>query len=205
MQQVEKAAVRFGSYTMSHPWFKRQRAAGELPVLDKTKAWAGPVAAAIRTFNNLSLGVKLIATTEEKEAKVVVVLANGPTTYKGFYGETVQTGPRFKPDGLHGHSAVLLDRRNEIYFAGVFLPGKVANTTSRQKEIVVLHEFIHACGMDEHDSVGIMYDTFRARDDGLVELDQDKGGKAMPPIRVGAKTTCIMKMLWAGGDACTDD
>jgi len=38
--------------------------------------------------------------------------------------------------------------------------------------------------------------------DGLIEYLHDKGSKAMPPIRVGGQTACIMNMLWSGGPAC---
>jgi hypothetical protein len=48
-----------------------------------------------------------------------------------------------------------------------------------------------------------MIDKFQAKDDGLVELGEPKA-QTMPPLRVGAKTMCIMKMLWAGGEACND-
>lgn len=193
---------------MANKWFKRFREQKQLAVWNKAKSWAGPVAAAIKTFNDLAFGLKLVVAAEEKDTKIMIVLAAGPMTDTGPYGEKVETGPKFKADGLHGHCHALVDKRNEIYFAGVFIPANVAKTNSDQKLVVVLHELIHACGMDEHDQDGIMFDSFQPKDDGLIELrdaDKNKGVKAMPPIRVGAKTSCIMKMLWSDGDACTND
>jgi hypothetical protein len=180
---------------MSTYWFKRIRETPKLPYFNNAATWKGPVAAAIASFNNLSFGVELVPATEEKDARVVFVLANGPTKYK-FSGGTAETGPKFKPDGLHGQTAAQLDSRDEIYFAAIFLPGKVAKTTNDQKEMVVVHEIIHACGMDEHDTEGIMYDTFLAKGSGLIELVSAAGAKPMPPIRVGGTTSSIMRKLW---------
>ena len=76
------------------------------------------------------------------------------------------------------------------------------NGTKKQKEVIVVHEFIHAAGMDEHDDRGIMFPQMGESGDGLIEYLHDKGSKAMPPIRVGGQTACIMNMLWSGGAAC---
>ena len=180
---------------MANEWFKRFRDSRKLPYFNNAATWKVPVTAAIASFNNLSLGVELVPATEEKDALVVFVLANGPTKYK-FPGGTAQTSPKFKPDGLHGQAATQLDGRDKIYFSAIFLPGKVAKTTNDQKEMVVVHEIIHACGMDEHDTEGIMYDVFRTNGSGLIELVSAAGAKPMPPIRVGGTTLSIMRKLW---------
>jgi hypothetical protein len=130
-----------------------------------------------------------------------VVLANGPAQYT-YYGDTAKTLPSFKADRLHGQASTLADaKRNEIFFAAVFLPGKVKGPTS-QKEVIVVHELIHACGMDIHDSVGIMFGEMKEANGGLIEYLHDKGAKPMPPIRVGSKTVCTMRMLWSDGETC---
>jgi len=180
---------------MANQWFKRFRDSRQLTYFNNAATWKGPIAAAIASFNTLSLGVKLVPATEEKDALVVFVLANGPTKYK-FPGGTAETSPKFKPDGLHGQASTQLDGRGAIYFSAIFLPGKVAKTTKEQKEMVVVHEIIHACGMDEHDTAGIMYDTFRNDGSGLIELVAAAGAKPMPPIRVGGTTLSIMRTLW---------
>jgi len=180
---------------MANEWFKRFREARELPYVNKATSWKVSIDAAIKSFNNLAFNVQLVPAKEDKDALVAFVLANGPTKYP-FPGGTAETGADFKPDGLHGQTAAQLDHRNKIYFAAIFLPGKVSKTTKEQKEMVVVHEIIHACGMDEHDSEGIMYDKFRDDGNGVIELAPASGVKGMPPIRVGAMTASIMRKLW---------
>lgn len=193
---------------MPTPWFKRYRDTGELKVFSKAKAWATPVKDAIATFNSQGFGVKLVTTDVEKDANIVVILTNGPDKYK-YYGDTADTGPNFKGDTLHGSAVTLTDqKRNEIFFAAVFLPGKVKGATNGQKEMVVVHEFIHACGLDgglpnggkdnkqDHDSVGIMFSTMKKDGNGLTEYLADKGAVSMPPIRVGSQTTAKLKTIW---------
>ena len=136
-----------------------------------------------------------------------MVLANRPGEQYQYYGDTAQTSSKFKADGLHGQASTLHDAKSkEIFFAVVFLPGKVKKATNGQKEVIVVHELIHACGLDEwHDSVGIMFAQMAEEGGGLIEYLHDKGAKPMPPIRVGSQTVCKVKMLWAGGEACKDD
>jgi hypothetical protein len=94
-----------------------------------------------------------------------------------------------------------------IFFAAVFLPGKIKKATDCQKEMIVVHEFIHSAGLNDkdwHDSAGIMFSPMKEDGGGLIEYIPDKGVKPMPPIRVGAQTMCKMKMLWAGAKDCKD-
>ncbi len=180
---------------MANKWFKRFREGRELAYFNKATSWKIPIEAAIQTFNGLKFGVRLVPAKLEKDALIAFVLANGPTKYP-FPGGVAETPPDFIPDGLHGLTSAQLDRRNEIYFAAIFLPGKIEKTTKQQKEMVVVHEIIHACGMDEHDSEGIMYDKFQNSGTGLIELSPPSGAKAMPPVRLGASTVSIMQSLW---------
>ena len=193
---------------MPTPWLGRIRRTGQLSVFNKATAWSGPVAAAIQDFNHLAFGVRLVVAAEERNADVVLILATGPTKHSHF-GDTVETAPDFVVDDLHGQCSTLTDkRRNEIFFAGVFLPGKVKDATAGQKEVIVLHELIHAAGMNEkndHDSVGIMFFGWKREDGKLLEYMPEKGARPMPPIRVGAKTLCTIKSLWSGENACRED
>ena len=56
------------------PWIKRIRETKQLKVFNKAKSWATSVSTAIKSFNNLSLGVTLVSEKEEKSANVVLVL-----------------------------------------------------------------------------------------------------------------------------------
>jgi hypothetical protein len=184
------------------PWIKRVREGGELSVFNKANTWTDAVNAAMEAFNRLSFGVALVKAKDEKSANIVLVLANGHTEYT-YQGTTVTPGADFSPERLHGKTrAFYYDASpKEIFFAATFLPGKV-NGTKKQKEVIVVHELIHAAGMDEHDDRGIMFAHMGESGDGLIEYLHDKNSKAMPPIRVGGQTACIMNMLWSGGAAC---
>ena len=186
---------------MATPWTKHIRENGELSVFNKATLWVDAVNAAVKAFNTLSLGVTLTTAKDEKSANIVLVLASGHTEYT-YQGTTVSTPNDFRADRLHGKTRALIeDPPKEIFFAVTFLPGKVKGT-KKQKEVVVVHEFIHAAGMDEHDDNGIMFPQMQESGDGLLEYLPDKGAKAMPPIRVGGQTSCILRMLWSGGAAC---
>jgi hypothetical protein len=192
---------------MPHQWLKRIRKTGQLTVFNKATAWAVPVAAAIKSFNSFSLGVKLVDEKAEKAANIVLVLANGPGEKVTHYGDTTQAGADFKADSLHGEARTFRDQKpDEIFFAAVFLPGKLKKATNGQKEVIVVHKLIHASGLDDwHDSIGIMFANMKEEHGGLIEYLHDEGAKPMPPIRVGSQTLCKMKMLWSGAKDCKDD
>jgi hypothetical protein len=188
---------------MSTPWLKRIATTGQLTVFNKAGAWTDSVNKAIASFNNLAFGVTLVAGKKESSADVVVLLAHGPQQYK--HGpDTTATSEDFTVERLHGETRTLIDKRlDAIFFAAVFLPGKSKNVTKGQKEVIIVHEFIHACGVEEHETTshaGIMYDIMTPEGDGLKEPTPD--GEKMPPIRVGPLTLCRMQKLWSGAKTC---
>lgn len=188
---------------------KRIRRTGRLRVHNMGGSWAGTVDSAITTFNRLGFGVMLLPEQDPKQANIVVKLSSGKDSHT-HYGDTVRAD--FSADQLHGRARTLSDRRNEIFFAVVFLPGKVESVTPRQKEVVIVHELIHAAGLngllsnggkapnDDHDSAGIMFPQMKIKDDGLIEYLHDKDAQPMTPIRVGPQTMCNLRMLWGGSD-----
>jgi len=180
---------------MGVPWIDSIKNSGQLSVFNKAAAWADGFHAAMIDFNQLGLGVKLVAAKDEKSANVVVLLSSGPGQYN-YQGDIASTDGNFKPDRLHGQTAALAhDELKDRFFAAVFLPGKVKGT-KKQREVIIVHEFIHAAGMVEHDTVGIMFPQMQESDDGLLEYMPERGAKAMPPIRVGSKTASIVRSLW---------
>jgi hypothetical protein len=186
---------------MPTPWLERIRDAGQLKVFNKAANWADAVHGAITLFNTLPFNVQMVAEKQEKSANVVLLLASGAQQYK-YYGDTVGTDSSFKGDTLHGDTQTLIDeKKNEIFFAAVFLPGK-AKPTKGQKEVVLVHELIHACGVQEHESIGIMFAQMKEADGGLIEYLPDKDAKPMPPIRVGPQTLCRMQTVWGGTGSC---
>jgi len=197
---------------MGIQWVDYVRTNYQLSVFNKAAAWAGPVQKAKDAFNKLNLGVKLEFTTEKKKANIVVALATGPDKIEfqdaNFEG-TVKTKPDFKPDVFHGYCGTLRDPvTNVIAFAGIFLPGSV-QATDDQKMVVVLHEFLHACGLNgmmsdgkqhpgqDHDIEGIMNGQMMKSGNGLIEAMPMKGAKPMPPIRISGKTLGAARLLWA--------
>ena len=186
---------------MASRWKKEIRDKKQLRVYDKGSAWSGEVNTAIASFNKLPFGVTLVKAAAEKKADIVVILAAGAAVYK-FSGVVVKTGASFKSDKLHGLTVKFSDEKTkEHLFAVIFLPGKAKTATKKQKEMVIVHEFIHACGMDndEHDTVGIFCGVMAREDGGLIEYFKMKGAKPMPPIRVGSKTHSAMGKLWPRG------
>jgi hypothetical protein len=179
---------------MPTPWLKRIRETGQLTVFNKGGAWADSVIAAMATFNALPFDVELVAERDEKSANVVVILANGPSQYKR-EGYTVKPSASFRFDQFTGETVTLTDTRlNAIFFAAIFLPGKLPKPAQGQKQVMIVHEFIHACGVPEHERTGIMYDIMVPSNDGLQE--GDKQAKPMPPIRVGPQTLSRVESVW---------
>ena len=132
-----------------------------------------------------------------------MVLADGPGAKYTYYGDSAETGQDFVANKLHGQTSTFQDDKGEIFFAVIFLPGKLTKATKGQKEMVVVHEMIHACGLNKwHDSAGLMFPQMKEEGDGLLEYLPEKGVKPMPPIRLGSKTICKVKLLWTGEDTC---
>lgn len=192
---------------MPTPWLKRIKRTGQLTVHNRAGDWSPAVNAAIATFNGLALGVRLVSESDEKAANIVVKLSNGKESYQ-YYGDTAKAD--FDAEQFHGQASTLVDKkRMEIFFAVIFLPGKVKNATFRQKEVITVHELIHACGLngllsnggkdpnDDHDSVGIMFPQMKVAGDGLIEYLHDKEVQPMTPIRIGAQTRSKVSTLWS--------
>ena len=181
---------------MPTPWLKRIRDTGQLTVFNKGGMWADSVNAAITTFNTLPFDVEFVAAKDEKSANVVVILAHGPQKYER-EGNTIDTGG-FRFDQFQGVTYTLKDTSlNAIFFAAIFLPGKLPKPAKGQKEVMIVHEFIHACGVPEHETTpdgGIMYDIMVPSNGGLQE--GSKKGKPMPPIRVGPQTLSRVESVW---------
>ena len=197
---------------MPMKWNHHVRKNGHLKVFNKGGSWSAAVDTAIATFNSLGFGVNLVRESDEEAADVVVVVGNSSAdTYSHKKGHATAT--KLKPKELHGlawtrATSTSSRRPIEIDFAVIFLPGGAPNPTPKQKEVIAVHEFIHASGLSgaladgreapggDHDTEGIMYPQMAVSGDGLIEYLHDGATKPMTPIRVGAKTRCLMRMLW---------
>ena len=202
-------------------WFPRIRRAKQLSVFNKGGTWSAEVKSAISLFNTLGLPVKLVEEKEEHNANVVVKIANGPDSVP-YLADKLTTGDDWDPKLLHGLTVNRTEGQRhrgtmvwEIVFAAIFLPGKV-KATQGQKQTIIVHEFIHACGLDgglpngdkartqDHDSEGIMYDIMVTDGNGLIEGSKPSGVAAMPPIRVGGRTLCKLKSIWTDDERCEE-
>jgi hypothetical protein len=197
---------------MPTQWNRGVRETGQLKVFNMGGGWSAAVNAGIASFNNLGFGVRLVAVREKSAANIVVMLSDGTDSYT--WGDHTIT-VNFPAERLHGRARTVAtgSRTVEIDFAVVFLPGKVRNPTPKQKEVMVVHELIHASGLNgltpegtkladgDHETVGIMAAQMVEHGDGLIEMLPDKGVQRMTPIRVGGQTMCKMRMLWKA-EAC---
>lgn len=198
---------------MAIPWERVVKRTGKLRVHNKAGAWSAAVTSAIGTFNSLGFPVQLVDEPNESSAEVVVILSTGADTYPH---PLMKIKANFDATKFHGKCKTLRDPdKNVIVFAAIFLPGKVQNITARQKEVVVVHELIHAAGLngtradgsddpnDDHDSAGIMFPQMKEVNGGLLEYLPDKGAQPMTPIRVGAQTRTKINAVWATASTAT--
>jgi len=198
---------------MPTPWLDKVKQTKKLLIYNDAGAWSTSVEKAIKTFNSLGFPVTLATETDVNAANIVIKLSMGPDnhTFKSrFYGDPdVSTSKKFNPEWPHGDTRTVVDPdRSAVAFAATFLPGKLKNASEGLKEVVIVHELIHGCGLDggigggktdgtqDHDTEGVMYDVMATDGNGLIEGTRPKGVRAMPPIRVGVKTRRKIKAIW---------
>ena len=196
---------------MPTPWKKGIKDTGQLLYFNQGGAWSMDIDQAAATFNGLKFPVKFTATKEKSKANVVIKLSMGADS-ETFDGSVLSTSPNFDATSLHGFTRTLAELNEKektvaMIFVVTFLPGK-AKATANQKNIVIVHEMIHACGLDggrpdgskasdqDHDSEGLFAAVMNTTPDGLIEATAPAGTKPMPPIRVGAKTSATIKSIW---------
>jgi len=196
---------------MPTPWKKGIKDTGQLLYFNQGGAWSTDIDQAAATFNGLGFPVKFSATKEKSKANVVIKLSMGPDS-ETFDGSVLSTSPNFDATTLHGFTKTLaeLNEREKtvsMIFVVTFLRGK-AKATAKQKNLVIVHEMIHASGLDggkpdgskasdqDHDSEGVFAAIMNTTADGLIEATAPAGTKPMPPIRVGAQTSAKMKLIW---------
>jgi hypothetical protein len=193
---------------MATPWKRRVRSAAKLTAMNQGGSWKSVIESAIKRFNTLGFGVSYESVSSDG-ANVVIKLSEGTgahTFEDPYYGKATVNAV-FDATAAHGKTKTLVDPdKNVIMNAAVFLPNKLRNANPKTKEIVVIHELIHAAGLDDnkdHDKTsGVFYSPLEYNSGKLVEWGS--GGKfpPMPPVRVGAATKCKLKALWVDNAAC---
>ena len=184
-------------------WYERKRKSGRLSVYNGAGGWSKHVSKAINDFNSLPFKLLLDRETDELKADIVVILSDGKSTSyprdgRKINGNVIQAN--FDAAKTHGQAASFLDGKDRVMKVVIFLPDKLKNVPDDIKEMVVVHELIHAAGLVEkkdHDPTGgILYATLQLHDGKLREPSTDKDLKGMPPVRIGAWTHCQMNDLW---------
>lgn len=193
---------------MATPWKKKVRLAAKLTAKNHGGGWKSVVEGAIKKFNTLGFGVSYESVSSDK-ADVVIKLSDGAGkhTFEDPYYGKVTVNVVFNATAAHGKTRTLVDPdKNVIMNAVVFLPNKLRKADPKTKEIVVIHELIHAAGLDDnkdHDKIsGVFYSPLEYSSGKLVEWGS--GGKfpPMPPVRVGVETKCKLRKLWVENAAC---
>lgn len=193
---------------MATPWKRNVRSSGRILVYNDAGAWSGAVDNAIRTFNGLSLAVTIEKTTEEGSANVVVKLSSGNTGshtfHDRFYGDIPVTA-NFDASLAHGKTKTVKDPdRGVLVLAAIFLPSRLQRGSDGVREVVIVHEFIHAAGLDDngdHDTRdGVFYAQMEMSNGQLKEWGTSNS--PMPPVRIGANTVCRLNSLWSDNVTC---
>ncbi len=143
------------------------------------------------------------------KANVVIKLSSGTgshTIEDPYFGKVTVTAT-FDASAAHGKTKTLVDPDKKVIMnAAVFLPNKLKDATPATKEIVVIHELIHAAGLadnKDHDKTsGVFYSPLEYDSGKLVEWGSGGKFRPMPPVRVGAETLCKLKSLWVENAAC---
>jgi hypothetical protein len=196
------------------PWTDSVRKTGKLTIYAGGLAgdWSHAFKQALQEFNNLSKSHKLGVTfTEAKsndkdDANVFVQTANGPVSAS--YEDQTKS-EQF--DGIRLHGQTLLfwrDPGNVVEKSFIFLPSQpIVNTPEKTRpvgtgvlKVIAAHELIHACGLDNDDHAGDLFQAnptvsmgnSAAGDKVLV----GKGPKAMPPLVIDGATMKKIQDLW---------
>ena len=164
--------------------------------------WSVAFAAGVRDFNKLleSCGLKLRLTVTENESIAHVLFnAAGPEVVgHALHGETtfpteddpharvfVKKSPRVLPSAP--------EQRRGISAQAWRMPGDVI------KSVVVAHELLHACGLDEHCATDMFAEELKpqfGRSPGADRMKIPKTGRLLPPLYLADATKARLRDLW---------
>lgn len=222
MQEAEESG-------MAARWNDRVRKRGTLLVyphdsISSSSLWKDVYGKAISTFNTLSgshsLGVTLSTATtaptgNDKGGTDIMVSAASGKIPKGIPGVSKKT-QSFDGQGLHGHTTVakmVYGADPVIFNCFVFLPTdpQVGGPDSKRQIgqpvalCILVHEFIHCCGLSNADHVvgktGIFCYPGEVLEGRTAREDRFKAwgttGTPMPPITINDDTVKLIRPLWS--------
>jgi hypothetical protein len=197
---------------MDIPWADNVRQKGELAIFRDGKiggTWGTVFNQSIAAFNRLSGHLKLGVVLKESKhapvdggggADVGVSTANGviALTYEGTAYPDTLTGT-----GLHGLTRTVTRQTaiTVVEKAFIFLPqqpktlpptGGWQPVGTNVMEVILVHEFIHACGLEKH-TPGDVFQDVPSIEGNIVKA----GNVRMPPIFISGSTASRIQALWA--------
>ena len=192
---------------MDTPWAANVRQSGQLRIVPEASLignWKTVFEQSLAEFNRLSKHHKLGVTLERfkdkdsAQAEVRLGTANGPIafTYDGEDHSATLSG-----NGLHGLTTPIIRRTatDVIEKAFSFLPIEPKSNTPQGlrgaginiMKVILVHEFIHACGLEKHSTDDVF--------EGVHTIDGDRirvGAATMPPIFFSGATVQRIRDLW---------
>lgn len=201
---------------MAMSWIDSVKGSKKLSLFSKIGSgkWSSEFKPCMDEFNRLlkenGMPLKFEASSNEKSANVVVSSSSGPAVVK--YGGQTFT-EIFDGKKLHGYTALLSDPdTSKIVKAYVFLPsdpqmrlpsGKTRPTGVKVMKLIMLHEFIHACGLENKDhSKDDIFNGSPSHQNGS-RPDEDRIGVFVkkhyvwfPPYYLKSGTVGKIKSLW---------
>jgi hypothetical protein len=205
---------------MAIAWVESVRDTGELTVFTgksiSNTPWANVLPAAVKEFNvfnkSFGLGISLRTVsdppTDTGGANVKIEAASGSIS-AAWSGSS--KAENFNGKSLHGRTFQFHYENSGLEKAFVFLPLEPhINTPKGQRlvgtgvmRLIAVHEFVHACGLEDSDHVaGGLFEGNPSVDYGkTADLDRviaSAGGttRKMPPLVLGEKTIERIKLLW---------
>lgn len=176
------------------PWMQSVRNTGQLTVHNGVARgkWSGVFKPAITTFNSIvKAGVKLVETNDENAANIVTQLSDGKSQFT--YDGNIATA-QFNATMAAGIT-LIFSRDGAVEKAAVFLPREPKESHANVLLFIAVHEFIHACGLDddEHAGDGVFMTSPNIQGG---KLWAQKGSKKMPPLFLAPKTVTKLQSIW---------
>jgi hypothetical protein len=173
---------------MQTAWADPIKKTGILKIFNGTSGnWVGVFKHAVASFNELSknngLGVKLEVVGSDAAANVVVKLETAPF-----------------PGAVHGNTGLSIDSIAGAVSAEIAVPSNTGDLNLKMMEVVMVHEFFHACGLtgkEEHGSDGVFYSPLSKSGGLMIVPEPKKRDLPMPPMRVDPGTVSKIQSLWS--------
>jgi hypothetical protein len=183
-------------------WSAHIITSGKLFVFNDAGHWSNIVVKAITSFNNLNVGIELKPVKTDDQANIIVRVSKGISlyTYKNPAYEDFVGKAHFDAAAVHGMTLPFIDPINKIMLkAAVFLAEKLKEVTDAVKEMVAVHEFIHACGLDnsDHDPIDDLVVAGLVNSGGKLIEPLNTGGKNYMPARVSGGTRSKITSNWS--------